>query len=805
MTRQTVTAKNGTEAFKMIHDFLGKEISFSNVSEGYNREDIFTFTADEGIFISATCTPGNSRVECIEIINTNEGGSARHPLTVYIIDADAESTATVKEEPKMTIETTKNVNDIAAAYKAANESVRVHFTPKGNIAWQARWKSSEKYNFFSTCRISKKDAAEYLSKYGLSTEQFVEIYKAIEAQGDAQWQQAKAQGRRVSRGYVDINAVIEKLYGEPAEADVDDYAVNTDAQDAATKAEIEAASLAQKNVAVVNGNYSETINGEEVTFTNFSISKIIAPRLGFGYSTETGKGKFYSLCGGVIIYRPVAKKRIYERYAELELAADQLAAVKNFFDAYDAGNDKDFFRVQINLDLADGQKLYVKKYFNYFNQTIDFANAVIKKFSGEVKFFIATDRNDINEHHRYVKRDREGYITYDFPATSYYAKMPASEIQNQIDGINKAIAENEKFAEQNKPVWSELMTANHRLLGTRAFLEFALHDNEHAHQEPTEPEQSLDDNESVFNLLPNIDELNDTRSDYDIWEEQWAGEETDRNDRFNRGDIIAKAATDKICKVDPTAAITFDIDGDGKDRFWISFDGIVRTPFATADDAESFFYTFRQERVAETASVPGDSFKAKLAALKAEYDKAEQVTADKKAALTKAEEEYHDAAKRSAAALQDLLILFANVERQLDQDLLADFPLSFEMEITAQNGQSYKTKFTEPYFVFGDIGEDISLMVFKDASNITWKFAAYDTPDQMKVAVGMLQDAIARGEKKFTFPTADAPPKLTADIAEQCDLINEAAHKMSYREARRSLRQLRIKFRQRVNQNRLRR
>lgn len=156
----------------------------------------------------------------------------------------------------------------------------------------------------------------------------------------------------------------------------------------------------------------------------------------------------------------------------------------------------------------------------------------------------------------------------------------------------------------------------------------------------------------------------------------------------------------------------------------------------------------------------------------------------------------------------------------------------------------------------------------------------------MKVAIAMLKDAIARGEKKFTFPTADELNAVEPDgyeftvlykggeaVVTKCEIFGDEEHfdnsvyrelmfyhpddkigwrihtadgklvaagidehdiykflatkanvepcsdnrqdkpqtptadapTISYRETRRSLRQLRIQFRQRVNQNRLRR
>ena len=112
------------------------------------------------------------------------------------------------------------------------------------------------------------------------------------------------------------------------------------------------------------------------------------------------------------------------------------------------------------------------------------------------------------------------------------------------------------------------------------------------------------DDESPFDLLPSIDELNDTLSDFEIEDEQFAGEDTDRNARFNRGERLAEAATSRIRNFDKTADITFDVNEDDEDTFLLDSSTIYRTPFGTAADAEQAFFDIIG--IEETAEISED-------------------------------------------------------------------------------------------------------------------------------------------------------------------------------------------------------
>lgn len=95
-------------------------------------------------------------------------------------------------------------------------------------------------------------------------------------------------------------------------------------------------------------------------------------------------------------------------------------------------------------------------------------------------------------------------------------------------------------------------------------------------------------NPDVFSLLPKREDLNDVDGEFD----EDAAEYTDRDDRYNRGEKIAEGLTAKLRAFDPTVEVTFAIDDD-EDTYYLSYAGIIRTPF-TATGVEASFHAMKQ-------------------------------------------------------------------------------------------------------------------------------------------------------------------------------------------------------------------
>ena len=109
--------------------------------------------------------------------------------------------------------------------------------------------------------------------------------------------------------------------------------------------------------------------------------------------------------------------------------------------------------------------------------------------------------------------------------------------------------------------------------------------------------------ESAFDLLPTVDELNDCRSDIEKEFDEFAAEDTDRDARFNHGERHAAKLTAKLRKFDPTAKVTYDIDEDDKDTFFMTYDGICGGVCGTLDAAEDAFHDLKKTQ-AEIAADP---------------------------------------------------------------------------------------------------------------------------------------------------------------------------------------------------------
>ena len=85
LPKGAIEVNSGADAFKLIAPYFPNGLIFSHVTKGFKREDVFSYTDDkETLFVAATCDKGNRRIEAVEVIDTNESGSRRKPLTVYI-------------------------------------------------------------------------------------------------------------------------------------------------------------------------------------------------------------------------------------------------------------------------------------------------------------------------------------------------------------------------------------------------------------------------------------------------------------------------------------------------------------------------------------------------------------------------------------------------------------------------------------------------------------------------------------------------------------------------------------------------
>lgn len=209
-------------------------------------------------------------------------------------------------------------------------------------------------------------------------------------------------------------------------------------------------------------------------------------------------------------------------------------------------------------------------------------------------------------------------------------------------------------------------------------------------------------NPDVFSLLPKLEDLNDVDGEFD----EDAAEETDRDDRYNRGEKIAEGLTAKLRAFDPTVEVTYTID-DGEDTYYLSYDGIARTPF-TATGVETSFHAMKQYD-AETDCPP------------------EPPTPKPNSPFD------------IARGLNDV---FQKTFHRVDAPYL---------DVLTQDGAKIVTNFGATFisvdwsatdgYVFGNHFNDV--------------LARYETPEQVTDVMTALRDAIEAGKTEFTFPTVD--------------------------------------------------
>lgn len=160
----------------------------------------------------------NDFVACSEYITTAADITALYPV---------EETAIVEAE----IVEVKTASEMKAAYAASRNVVRVHFTAKGNLAWQSIYHYGLNDRETGYQRISKKDAAAELAQFGLTTEQVIAVEKAqdaINAEEREACKAARAEGRCYTRlGYEKVyQKALAMVFGEDEPATVEETAAS---------------------------------------------------------------------------------------------------------------------------------------------------------------------------------------------------------------------------------------------------------------------------------------------------------------------------------------------------------------------------------------------------------------------------------------------------------------------------------------------------------------------------------------------------------------------------------------------------
>lgn len=174
---------------------------------------------------------------------------------------------------------------------------------------------------------------------------------------------------------------------------------------------------------------------------------------------------------------------------------------------------------------------------------------------------------------------------------------------------------------------------------------------------------------------------------------------------------------------------------------------------------ETFYFT-KPETTAEK-SAPVDDFEAKIAELKSNVDAAQADYDAKSAERQRLQAAVEDAKIEENILYENLRVATSEFDRfgdakarELRENLITGEILATrDLIIYNQTGSVYlpALKNLGVWFINGKF----EFHCDKEASNIIYHFATYDTPAQVKRVINRLKFAIECGDKEFQFPTID--------------------------------------------------
>ena len=250
------------------------------------------------------------------------------------------------------------------------------------------------------------------------------------------------------------------------------------------------------NAQIATGNYAIQINGEWVFFTDHKIIRIDADnKLEFSFEyTLQGRKQFRHN------NRVVSRERILQIAENRDIAKTQEKHFREFFISPNAPHNG-FFQVMVSPTFANNCEHDYGRYFDYFNQAIDFVNDAIK-FCGDVPTHITIKRNKQGGK-VYYHRTPDGTIHLDKPDTDFFKNYSADELQARIDDISRAIEDNKKLKADCVVTGCNISHANTLLAITKNFYEFVLHENSSATVSTPEFKYYIKSRRPIFGAVPN--------------------------------------------------------------------------------------------------------------------------------------------------------------------------------------------------------------------------------------------------------------------------------------------------------------
>lgn len=249
------------------------------------------------------------------------------------------------------------------------------------------------------------------------------------------------------------------------------------------------------NAQIASGNYGIQINGEWIYFTDHKITHIDAEdKLGFSFEyTLQGRKQFRHN------NRVVSRDSVIKFFENKETAKAQEKSFREFFIDRNAPHHG-FFQVQISPTFVDSCEHNYSRYFEYYNDAINFVNNAIE-FCGNVPTHITIKRDKqagIICYHRMP----DGTVHIDKPDTDFFKHYPADEIQARIFDIDRAIKENTEFKTDCVVTQCNISRANTLLAVRKNFYEFILHEHAPATDDELDGSEEDDFTDELPALFP---------------------------------------------------------------------------------------------------------------------------------------------------------------------------------------------------------------------------------------------------------------------------------------------------------------
>lgn len=462
---------------------------------------------------------------------------------------------------------------------------------------------------------------------------------------------------------------------------------------------------------------TRSINGEQLHFFHHRLAHISAPALNLEVYFDNGRMNFWHG------FKRIARDKVWQVPIIKETAKVQTESFGKFF----AGDHTSkFFKVSVYPTFADGSEHNYVRYFDFFNQAQKFVEEV-KTFVGDVPTQIY-----ITSGGQYLYTRINGIENYTLPA------VDVTEAQSRLDELNKAIADNESFADKcdDDLTASKLRIANSRNKRSIAYYEAALRMTEPASLE-TRP--AFEDGK-VYVLHA-----------HDI-----IGRPTTQLFKVKRGKMFGKnflAIFEYIKRLNK-----FSVNAE-RYQIYTSDEGeYIKGIYAE----DNFYHRLYAKDLTEdpTIAPPADDFMTKLndlsaavAIAKAEEQKASDAVDEAQKVLDAAKGTYNAACDKTNAAIVAYKTFGCQKAKELRATLLENdikFFSDAKIKIINQQGEEVARPDLSQIFITFYNG------VFKVSAS--WdNFATYDTPEEVTDVIERLKAAIARGDKDFSFAPETKP------------------------------------------------